>query len=258
MYATDYYETLILNMMRGQTAQAPTGLYLALYLNNPTDTGHAGTEVSYSGYARQPITFSAPAPMNSGIGIQNVNDITFPLTPVSLGSVSHVGVMDSLTGGNMLLYGEFTESLSVDANETPVVVDGEAQWWITGAMSTAYRTKVLNFMRGQALTGFIPCLALFNGQPESGGAELSGDNYERVAIAFGSPSEQAGGQMQITNSAQVNTNRSSTAWGSWSYTVVYDAQTAGQPVYFVSRTPKDITKGMMVVIEPGALNLSVN
>ena len=57
MYASNYLETAIINLMRGTSLQAPTGLYVGLFLSDPTDTGTAGTEVSYTGYARQPITF---------------------------------------------------------------------------------------------------------------------------------------------------------------------------------------------------------
>lgn len=149
MFATNYFEKLILNTMRGQTAAAPSALYLALYLNSPGESGTEGTEVSYAGYARQHVAFSNPAPMNGGIGVMNLSDVTFPVTPIPIGAVTHIGVLDSQTGGNMLLYGEFTQSVAVDANEAPVIVAGEAQWWMTGAMSVAYRTRVLNLLQGQ-------------------------------------------------------------------------------------------------------------
>lgn len=258
MYATNYFEGMMLNVLRGQTAVAPSGLYLALYLNNPGEEGTGGTEVSYSGYARQGIVFSSPGPMNGGIGVTNVADITFPVAPVALGAITHIGVMDSPAGGNMLLYGAFTESVQVEASEAPVIVAGEAQWWMTGAMSAAYRTKMLNLLNGQSVSGVIPYLALFHGNPEDGGAELAGENYERVALPFGAPAEQVGGQMQIASSEQVSTVRASTPWGAWSYTAVYDAPVAGSPVYYAARSPKEIRKGMMVVVTEGALNLSVH
>lgn len=103
MYATNYLETMVLNTLRGQTATAPMGLYLALFLNSPGESGTDGAEVNYAGYVRQTVVFSAPSPMNSGIGVTNVADITFPVTPIALGTITHIGVMDSLTGGNMLL-----------------------------------------------------------------------------------------------------------------------------------------------------------
>lgn len=76
MYATDYFETMILNLARGISATAPTAVYLALFLNDPGDAA-GGTEVAYPGYARMPITFSEPAPSGQGMGIQNTAAITF-------------------------------------------------------------------------------------------------------------------------------------------------------------------------------------
>lgn len=258
MYATNYFEESLLNVLRGQTARAPSQLYLALYYNNPGETGMEGTEVAYSGYARQPIEFSTPAKLNGGVGMQNISDITFPTAPVSLGAVNFVGVMDSLTGGNMLLYGEFTESIVVEAQEAPVVVAGEAQWWMMGQMSTAYKTRALNLRRGADILGATPHLALYNGDPESGGMELSGSGYGRVAVDFAAPEEQAGGQLRITNSAAVSMNRAGEAWGTWTHTAVVDAASAGVPIYTLQRVPKEMRKGVMVTLEPGNLSLFLN
>ena len=82
MYACDYLENGVLNALRGVTFTAPAKCYLALYLNDPGESGGAGTEVSYPGYKRMEISFSAPADSNGGIGIQNLTDITFP-TPAA-------------------------------------------------------------------------------------------------------------------------------------------------------------------------------
>lgn len=258
MYATNYLETLVLNTLRGQSAAAPAGLYAALYLSNPGETGTEGTEVSYQGYQRKAVTFTTPAALNGGIGFQNAEEITFPITPVSLGAITHIGILDSASGGNMLLYGEFTESVTVEANESPVIVAGEAQWWITGAMSSAYKTKALNLLRSQNIPGFTPHVALYNGNPEDGGAELSGDNYARVPVAFSAPAQQVGGQTQIVNSGQVNTVRASSAWGTLTYAAIMDAQTAGQPVYYLARTPKEFRRGLMLMYDPGTLKVSIN
>lgn len=258
MYATNYFEAMVLNVLRGQTARAKTPLYLALFLNNPGETGQDGTEVAYSGYARRAVQFSTPAPMHTGTGIENVSDITFPAAPIAIGTVTHLGVMDSQTGGNMLLYGEFTESVSVDAQEAPVVVAGEAQWWITGAMSTAYKTRVLNLLNGEDIPGVAPYLALFSGDPESGGAELAGLGYARVAAAFSAPEEQAGGQMRVVNTEAMTTGRAAEAWGTWTHTAVCDAKEAGRPVFSLARSPKEMRRGVMVTLEPGSLSLLMN
>ena len=72
MYASDYLETGFLNVLRGMTFTAPAKCYLALFLNDPGESGTIGTEIAYAGYARKAIDFSEPAAINGGIGIQNL------------------------------------------------------------------------------------------------------------------------------------------------------------------------------------------
>ena len=43
MYATNYFETGILNVMKGITLTAPSQLFIGLFISNPTETGTAGT-----------------------------------------------------------------------------------------------------------------------------------------------------------------------------------------------------------------------
>ena len=95
MYACDYLENGVLNVLRGVTFAAPAKVYLALYLNDPGEDGASGTEVSYAGYKRIEIDFSSPAETNGGIGVQNLEDITFPTPVTAAGTITHVGILDS-------------------------------------------------------------------------------------------------------------------------------------------------------------------
>ena len=147
MYATNHFEEIMLNLARGISASAPETMYLALYLNDPGDDG-AGTEVSYSGYARQPITFSAPAASGNGYAMQNTAALTFAESSVSVGNVTYVAIMDSLTGGNMYLYGRLEEVLNISAGNAPVVRAGAVKWIWSGKMANAYKIKCMNICRG--------------------------------------------------------------------------------------------------------------
>ena len=258
MFATKYFENLILNTARGQSVSAPLTLYLGLWLSNPGESGTDGTEVSYSGYQRQEIAFTAPAPMNGGIGVQNAHQITFPTPATAVGNITHLGVMDSATGGNMLVYGQFGEVLAIDASEAPVVVAGEAQWWWQPGsdMSDAYKTHTLNFLRGASLSGFVPYIALFNGNPETGGAELAGDGYARMPAVFTAPDVLPSGQSFIANSTQLSTARANLTWGTFGFFVVMDAQAGGQPWYYRERSPREIGRGVTVIIEQGELRVT--
>lgn len=259
MYASNYLETAVLNSMRGQTFTAPSAVYVALYLSDPGESGSGGTEVSYPAYQRQVITFSEPASEAGGIGFKNVSQITFPIPESAAGTIQWIGIMDSQVGGNQLCRAELTEPLNIGANEPPVFLPGDISFYLTGNFSKSFKTRILNTLRGTSLTGFTPHFALYNGDPENGGAELSGDNYARVSLTFSSPSEQESGRLMIQNSAAANFNRPTTDWGNWSYSAIYDAASSGNPVAFVKRTSaKDIKRGYMPTIASGAIKIGVN
>lgn len=69
----------------------PTAWTLALYTTDPTETGAAGTEVSATGtaYARQTVSFGAPAANGTAKRISNSAQINFPQATAAWGVVSH-------------------------------------------------------------------------------------------------------------------------------------------------------------------------
>jgi hypothetical protein len=259
MYATNYFETHMLNLLRGVAFAAPVSTYMALFLTNPTETGAAGVEVSYPGYARKPVVWTTPAPESGGIGIKNNEIITFATAAVNVGTITYVGIYDNATAGNMLLYGQPTEPLAVASGDAPVFVANEMSYYFMGAMSVAYKTKMLNTLRAQSISQASPHIALYNGDPENGGSELSGQNYARVPVLFSAPEEQAGGQMQVQNSAIVHFNRPVTDWGNWTHTVIMDAVSAGSPMWTQVQTQgRIIKKGYMPIFQAGMMKVAIN
>lgn len=258
MYACNALETKFLNIMRGVTLTAPSALYIGLYLSNPGETGE-GVEITYTGYERQPITFSSPAAESGGLGVKNDTEISFAMAQADAGTVTHIGISDSKIGGEMLLYGKLTDDLIVSASEMPVILAGEIVYYLTGNLSNAYKTKFLNILRGQSITGCTPHLTLWSGNPESGGSELAGANYARVPVAFSAPAEAESGQMMSQNSAAVIFNRPTTPWGLWSYTAFYDAITGGEPVWVQEKLPaKEIKRGYMPKVDAGDIKVAIN
>lgn len=259
MYACDYLENGILNALRGVTFPAPAKCYLALYLNDPGESGLDGTEISYTGYKRMELDFSVPADSNGGTGIQNLTDITFPTPTAAVGTITHVGVLDSLSGGNMLSRGELVEPLVIGAGEPPVFLAGDVVFYLTGNLSKAWKTKVLGLFRGTSLQGITPYFSLWNGSPESSGAELAGDNYQRVPLTFSAPAEQASGQLIARNANPAAFPRPSTAWGTWSWSAIYSAETNGEPVCIKALTEAvELKRGYMPTIAAGAVEVGIN
>lgn len=259
MYATNYLENAILNAMRGVTFKSPATVYVGLFLSNPTDTGSAGTEVSYKGYARQPISFSEPALSGVNMSIRNTEQVTFPACEQSAGTVTYIGIMDSLVGGNMLAYGSLTEEMVVNSGYAPVILAGDAEFYLAGAASNSFKKKILNMFRGVALAGFESYFALFNGNPDNGGSELEGSNYARVPLALSAPAQADSGQAYVTNANDVAFNRPSASWGSYSYAAIFNAASAGEPVWIQAILPViEIKKGYMPMIAAGAVRVAIN
>lgn len=142
-----------------------------------------------------------------------------------------------------LKYGEFTITWS----------------YLTGNLSRAWKTKVLNILRGQSIQGIAPYFSLWNGSPEAGGSELSGDNYARAALTFGAPAEQTSGQIIARNSVATAFNRPSTAWGTWTHSAIYSASSSGEPVYIKALVESvEIKKGYMPTIAEAAIEVGIN
>jgi hypothetical protein len=113
---TDYAEKKLLDHVLGVASYTmPATVYLALFTSDPTETGVAGTEVSGNGYARQSIAFTATT---SGTGAtSNSGTVTFPAATASWGTITHIGLMDASTVGNMLWYGPLTTSKAVNTGD---------------------------------------------------------------------------------------------------------------------------------------------
>lgn len=108
--ASDWFRTQILNQwFRGQVVTEPTTLYLAWHKADPLADG-SGLEVTGGAYARAAITsnttnWGAPGALGTAYAITNLTDITFPAPTADWGIITHWGLWDAATLGNLVLYG---------------------------------------------------------------------------------------------------------------------------------------------------------
>lgn len=258
---SNIFETLVLNTARNITAVAPATVYVALFLSDPTESGTAGTEVSYTGYARQPITLTTPTADGTNVSCSNSNQIVFPTPDQAAGTVTHAAIMSaSGVGGDVLVSKQLDDPIVLTAEISPRFGVGKIVVSLdVGNMDPTFKTAVLNYLRGQNIPGFLPYLALYDGDPAAGGAELSGTNYARMPLVFDTPTEQVSGQMQIMN---VNAEESSPAvsnWGAWAYGVVMTAQVGGDRfVYKANLASYAMNNGAQAYIQPNSVKVRVN
>jgi len=116
---SDYFEDAIRNWFKGTVfPTAPANVYIGLFTAAPSDAG-GGTEVSGNAYARQPIAQAAWTSGAAASGeIHNTNAVTFPAaTPGAWGTVTHFGVFDAVTAGNLLMWNALGASKVVAIND---------------------------------------------------------------------------------------------------------------------------------------------
>lgn len=109
----DFLENELLDHAFRNAAYTPaTTVYVALYTAAPSDAG-GGTEVSGGGYARVAVTFGAAA---SG-SISNSAIVDFGTTTGAWGTVTHFGIFDAATAGNLLAWDELTAQKTIESGD---------------------------------------------------------------------------------------------------------------------------------------------
>lgn len=126
---SDYLENKLIDfLLRGQAFAAPATTYVALLTAAPSDAG-GGTEVTGGAYARVAITSSlanwagtqaaASTVASSGSSGTTSNNaaLTFPAPTANWGVVTHFGVYDAATGGNLLFWSALTSSKTINSGD---------------------------------------------------------------------------------------------------------------------------------------------
>lgn len=117
---SDFLENAVLNKVFNATAFPATAtVYIALYTAAPTDAG-GGTEVSGNAYARVAVVANSTNWLTATTGTtNNLIAITFPqATPSGWGVVTHFGIFDASTSGNLLYWAALTASKTIDPLDT--------------------------------------------------------------------------------------------------------------------------------------------
>lgn len=117
---SDYLELKFLDHFTGTAStSAPSAVYLGLSTASLNDD-NSGTELSGSGYTRKVITFASAS---SG-SIANNSAVEFPTATGSWGDISHFGIYDASSSGNLLFHGAFSASKTIASGDILKVASG--------------------------------------------------------------------------------------------------------------------------------------
>lgn len=96
-------------------------------------------------------------------------------------------------------------------------------------------------------------LSLHSADPgETGASELTGNNYSRVEVAFGAPTDGV-----FTNSANVDSPVASGAWSAATHFGIWDASSGGNFLTGAAlTTPRTIGAGGFLRVQAGELSVT--
>lgn len=121
---SDYLENkLALQLFNATAYTTPATMYAALHTSNPADDD-SGTEVSGNGYARVAITTNDTNWTVTDDTAENATAITFPEATGSQGTVTHWGLYDASSSGNLLYHGALGSSKAIASGQTPAILPG--------------------------------------------------------------------------------------------------------------------------------------
>ncbi len=110
---SNFLENSLVNAtLRNTTYTSPATVYVALFTTDPTDA-NTGTEVTGGSYARTSVAFAAPS---NGAAASSA-DCTFPTCTSTWGTVSHIGIFDASTSGNLLYHTPLDTSKTIETGD---------------------------------------------------------------------------------------------------------------------------------------------
>ena len=127
--ATNYLEgEIIKHLFRTGTFTKPSVLAVGLYTAAPGEAG-GGTEVSGGSYARaqlDPLDANWDAPVGGNGQTKNASALTFPTPSADWGQVTHFGIFDATSGGNLLIYGSLNNPKTINLGDpAPTIPIGD-------------------------------------------------------------------------------------------------------------------------------------
>lgn len=117
---SNYLENALINAtLRNTSYTSPATVYVGLHTADPTDAG-TGTEVSGGSYARTAVTFGAPS---NGV-TTNSAAVEFPQATANWGTVSHIGIWDASSSGNLLYHTALDTSKTIETGDIFKIASG--------------------------------------------------------------------------------------------------------------------------------------
>jgi hypothetical protein len=119
---SNYLEVALLNATLNNTAFTTVATpYISLHTADPTDDG-SGTEVSGGSYARTAASFATASGTSGSVATDA--DVTFPTATAAWGTVTHIGIWNDPSSGNLLYHTALDSSKTIDSGDIFKITSG--------------------------------------------------------------------------------------------------------------------------------------
>jgi hypothetical protein len=263
---SDYLELELLDHIFNASYTPVAAIYIGLGTGG-SDTGLTG-EPSGNNYNRKAITFGAA----TARGITQNALVTFDQASGSWGTLTHYGIFDQSTAGNMLAWGQLSASKSVVSGNTPSIASSEVVISINaGECSDYLANKLLDFaFRNQAFTkpSTYLCLATGNLTDAMLGNNCNecanGNNYARKQVNINggsSPTWTIANASGLDNTQAITMNTPTGNWGLVTACFIADSAVVGAGnvlVYENTMTDQAPDTGDTVEFAIGAFDVTMD
>lgn len=262
--ASDYLEAEIAELIFGISAfSAPANVYIGLFTAAPSDSG-GGTEVTGGSYARAAVTNDATKWDLIAGNIENQDAITYATATANWGTVTHFGIFDAASGGNLLWHGALTSSSTVNNGGTYRIAVGDISITFATGVSNYLRDSILNHCFGIAAWTVPATLytRLYTSNPTAagGGTQVSGSGtaYAPEAVTNNGTS-WARTVNEVDNSNAIQFDEATASWGTVTAAALWDSASAGNLILWNALTsPQTVNNGDTFGFDPATFVVRVN
>lgn len=268
---SDFSENALLDhCFGGGNYTAAANHYVGLFTAAPSDSG-GGTEVTIgsNGYTRATLTNNTTTWPSTSTGAKaNGVAFTFPTASgAGWGAVTHFGIFDASSGGNLLGWASLTTGRTIAAGDDSNFAIGVLTLTFTSsglAFGDNARNGLLNLMFGgtsysRPSTLYVAALTSPMTSPSGGGTEVTGGSYARVNVTNNATNFPAASTGAKANGTTISFPTATANWGTVNNIAVFDAASGGNLIAFDTLTSsRDVNSGNTLRLTAGQLALTLD
>jgi hypothetical protein len=262
---SDFLENELLDHIFNAAYGSPTNVFLGLSTADPLDTGAGLSEPSGGAYSRVTMSFSTAAAR----AITQDAKLTFPQATAAWGVLTHYGIFDAVSGGNMLAHGSLTVSKNVVNGNTPSVATSEVVITFTAGEISDYLSNQLldHVFHADNYTAPDTYVAMATGNildTDTGSSisEPAAGAYDRVQVNINggsSPTWDIASAGSLDNTNTISFTQATGSWSTITALAIVDAASTGNLLFYENTvTDQEVDNGDTAEIAAGSLKVSLS